>query len=341
MAKPPRLMLLAGVVALMGATATAPARAESPNRAGTVTAVAGPVSLVRPASNPQPLKFRDALYWRDVVEAHKAGIARVLLGGKTTVTVRELSSLTLREEKQSEGVRYVVDLVSGRVRASVAQMLMRPGDQVEVWTWNTTASVRGTDFIVETAEQPVRAGAFGLLGAPEVVQALAERGAPVRETVVVTLSGVVEVSNRLGGTGRVERIGAYEAVRLSGRQDPVRFQVSSDQVRVLLQGLTPPRPQQARSGDQAESVAQKVEGVALRTSSPTLKEFGQAGGNGSRLDGSKVNNNGKGLALGQVSAGAGGIGLGQTSVTGNLSQAVPLGLVTKGGIPPGQIKKIP
>jgi hypothetical protein len=250
------------MAALFGATTTG-TRAESLNRAGTVISVAGPVTVSRPAANPQPLKVRDTLFWRDVVEARKDGTARVLIGGKTTVTVRELSRLELREEILAEGVRYTAELVAGKVRASVARMLMRPGDQVEIRTRNAVASVRGTDFIVETVDRPGQAGAFGLLGVLDVAQGVADRGARTGETAVVTLSGVVEVSSRLTGVGRVEQVGGHQAVRVSGIQDPARVHVRADELKVLLRGLTPPRPQEARNGDRTEAVGTKVEGAAL------------------------------------------------------------------------------
>jgi hypothetical protein len=175
------LSLMVSVMAgtLFTGVATA---AETSKAAGQVMAVAGPVTVARADVTPHQLKFRDSLYWRDVVEARRDGIARVLLGGKATVTVRELTRLEVREEQRVEGVRYVADLVSGRVRASVARMLMRPGEQMEVWTFNTVASVRGTDFIVETAERPVRAGVFGLLGARDVGESVG--GRPVAVVVV-------------------------------------------------------------------------------------------------------------------------------------------------------------
>ncbi len=234
------------------------AAAEGLRGAGVVTAVSGPVAVTREESPAQPLKFRDPLYWRDVVEARKDGIARVLLGGKTTVTVRELSRLELREERQADGMRYTVELVAGKVRASVARALMRPGEAVEVRTRNTVASVRGTDFVVETVDRPSPAGAFGLLGVRDVAEGIPEGAGQTGETVVVTLSGVVEVTNRLAGTGRVERLGAYEAARISGRHDPVRFQVTPHMFRPALQGLTVPRPREVTSGDAAASVGEKV-----------------------------------------------------------------------------------
>ena len=312
------------MIALLGVVPPAVGGAENLNNAGTVTAVAGPVTVARLSATPQPLKFRDALFWRDVVEARKDGIVRVLLAGKTTVTVRELSRLELREEAMAEGMRYTAELISGKVRASVARMLMRPGEQVEIRTKNAVASVRGTDFIVETTERPSHAGAFGLLGVRAVAQAVADGSSPPSETVVVTLSGAVDVTNRLSGTGRVEHVRGYEAVRVSGRQDPLRFQVRTDDLRVLLQGLTPPRPQEARSGDKSEAVGTKIERAALAASAQGVRGFDQAGGDrrsrGRDQENGQANGQGSGgLAVGQANTSGSNSGSGQGSNSGGNS----------------------
>lgn len=270
-----RILLVLVLGALPGVLTAERAAAAAPNLAGQVAAVAGPVTVTRADASPFPLKFRDTLYWRDVVDARKNGIARLLLGGKTTVTIRELSTVELREDIQAEGIRYTVGLLSGKVRASVARMLMRPGEQVEVWTRNVSASVRGTDFIVETTSDPVTGSV---------------------ETVVVTLSGVVDVSNRLAGTGRVEQVGPSQAVRVRGTQDPVRFQVSADAMKRFLEGLTPPRPQEARSADQT-AVEAKLEGIALATSVEDIKASGPGRGQASVKSGN-------GLSGGVATSGA-------------------------------------
>ena len=340
MKKAPRL-LLAGVAVLVGVASASVGHSENLSNAGTVTAVAGPVTVARLSATPQPLKFRDTLYWRDVVEARKDGIARVLLAGKTTVTVRELSRLELREEVMPEGIHYTAELVSGKVRASVARMLMRPGEQVEIRTKNAVASVRGTDFIVETLAVPSQAGAFGLLGVRQVAQAMADGSSQSGETVVVTLSGVVDVSSRIAGTGRVESVRAYEAVRVSGRQDPLRLQLTGNDLKVLLQGLTPPRPQEARSGDKSEAVGKKVEGLALATSAQGVRVFGQGQGNGNGLALGQSNTPGggqsNGLALGQGHGN--GLALGQGNGVGNGQGSVPAANGNKPATPPGQAKK--
>src|SRR3972149_4084022 len=146
-----RVFLVLMVSVMAGTLFTGMAAAETSKAAGQVMAVAGPVTVAREDVTPHQLKFRDNLFWRDVVEARKNGIARVLLGGKAT--------------------------------------------------------------------------------------------------------GPGAVANPRAGTGRAERIGAYEAVRVSGRQDPIRFQVSANELRVLLKGLTPPRPPEARSGGREAAVA--------------------------------------------------------------------------------------
>ena len=94
-------MRTARVLALMLSALTASlipgvVEADPAKVAGKVIAVVGPVSVTRPERPAHPLRFRDDLYWRDVVEARKDGMARVLLGGKATVIVRELSSLELQ-----------------------------------------------------------------------------------------------------------------------------------------------------------------------------------------------------------------------------------------------------
>lgn len=188
------LFLLPMVSWLTVGLSTRPAEAAPPREAGVATAVEGPVTVTHPFTPTRLLKVNQGLNWRDVIETPKNATAQLLLDQKTTVTIRELSRLELRKERLPRGVRYVVELLSGKVRMSVDRALMRPGDQVQVRSRNAVASVRGTEFIVETAGD---------------------------STTVYTLSGVVEVANRRGAPVRMERIGAYEVARVSGRKAPV------------------------------------------------------------------------------------------------------------------------
>ena len=63
------------------------------------------------------------------------------------------------------------------------------------------------------------------------------------KTVVTVLSGLVEVSSRLSGTGKVERVGASETSRVRGTQDPVQSRLSLDHLKASSQGLIRPRLQ--------------------------------------------------------------------------------------------------
>ncbi len=208
------LWLLIAVVALIGVGLPAVSAAGSSNSVGTATAVSGSVTVTRIAAARKPLKFGDTMYWGDVVEVPKNGFARLLLWGGTTVSVRELSRVELQRELRADGMRYTLELVWGKLRVSVARMLMRQGGDVDVRTRNAVASVRGTDFIVETREPPGQARGFGLLGTGAVGEI---------ETVVTTLSGLVELSSRPPGTGRVERVQTSETFGVRGSQDPVRL----------------------------------------------------------------------------------------------------------------------
>ncbi len=62
---------------------------------GVVTALKGEAQLSRAATQ-SPLRFKDDLILRDLIDTQEKSLARVLFGGKSTVTVRELSSLEVR-----------------------------------------------------------------------------------------------------------------------------------------------------------------------------------------------------------------------------------------------------
>lgn len=141
------LVLLAGVV---------PAWGQDAKGVGVVTALTGRADLKR-SQAPQPvgLRLRDALFVRDVVDTQKESLARILLLGKSTVTVRELSRLEIREETLPDGgQRAGVDLAVGKIRVMVARRLMKAGEQIEIRTPNAVAGVRGSDGLVEVGALP-------------------------------------------------------------------------------------------------------------------------------------------------------------------------------------------
>jgi len=123
-----------------------PEVASAQKAVGVVTALKGKAQLTRAASQTL-LRFKDDLILRDLIDTQERSLVRVLIGGKSTVTVRELSSLAVREELLPGGAtRTVHDLSSGSILVNVARSLMGRGDEVQIRTPNAVAAVRGTIF---------------------------------------------------------------------------------------------------------------------------------------------------------------------------------------------------
>ena len=128
-------------------------------KAGVVTTLEGNVTAARTTSaQPVALKFKDDVFVNDRVVTGDRSLARLLLGGKAVVTVRERSALTITEVPG----RSTIDLDSGKVAVAVAKDKMRPGEQIEVKSPNAVAAVRGTVFVVEV----IRASASDALVCP-------------------------------------------------------------------------------------------------------------------------------------------------------------------------------
>ncbi|MBI3058048.1 MAG: FecR domain-containing protein, partial [Deltaproteobacteria bacterium] len=125
--------------------------------AGVVTGLQGQAQLTRQAApSPLPLRFKDGVIIRDVIDTREKSLARILFGGRSTVTVRELSRLEVREEILPTGAkRDVYDLSSGAILVNVARQLMRPGDEVIIRTPNAVASVRGSTIFCQCILVPV------------------------------------------------------------------------------------------------------------------------------------------------------------------------------------------
>ena len=139
---PTAIFLLLGLTTHLSLYDLAIAQQQS---AGVVTGIQGQAQLTRPAVAPSALKFKDGVVIRDVVDTREKSLARILFGGKSTVTVRELSRLEVREELLPGGARRDVhDLSSGAILVNVARQLMRPGDEVVIRTPNAVAAIRGS-----------------------------------------------------------------------------------------------------------------------------------------------------------------------------------------------------
>ncbi len=182
-----------------------PAWGQEVRGVGVVTALTGQADLKRPQVPQALLKVRDNLFVRDVVDTHEQALARILLMGKSSVTVRELSRFEIREETRPDGTqRALIDLAAGKIRVMVARGLMKPGDEVQIRTPNAIAAVRGSDGIIEATTLPdgrpqtsvlVASGAFEVTAPSTRPIAMAEAwsdlpsGIRVAQAPIVSLGG--------------------------------------------------------------------------------------------------------------------------------------------------------
>src|SRR5881409_1730352 len=140
---------------LVALTLISPASAFAQlTKAGVVTTLQGTATVTRASlSQPQPLKFRDDVFVQDRVVTGDDSVARILLGGKAIVTVRERSSLTITEAPSVS----TVNIGLGRAAIAVAKERMKPGETVEIRTPNAVAGIRGTIVIVEVDQTTAQA----------------------------------------------------------------------------------------------------------------------------------------------------------------------------------------
>jgi FecR-like protein len=117
-------------------------------RAGVVTQLQGKVTTTH-ESVPKPiaLKYRDDVFLRDKIVTGDQSLARVLLGGKALLTIREHSLVTITEAPG----RSAVDLKSGRLSLAVAREKLQPGETVDIRTPNAIAAVRGTVVVADAS----------------------------------------------------------------------------------------------------------------------------------------------------------------------------------------------
>ena len=152
---------------------------------GTVTRVSGHVIVSRGTSNEMStLKFKDSLFDHDRIGTGERSSARLLLGGKALVTVRELSSLTIAEQPDRAGLR----LTGGTVALAVAGQRMRPDESVDIHLPNAVASARGAVLIAEAtrATGPAVAVIHVLSGRVEVITESATLWLTRHQSVTVT-----------------------------------------------------------------------------------------------------------------------------------------------------------
>ena len=136
------------IVALLLAFLLAiPAIALAQDAIGVVTALKGKVRLTRGATQTD-IGFKDRLISRDVISTQDYSLARVLFGGRSTVTIRELSRLGVTGTLHYTGTfRTIHELKEGEILVNVPQGLIRQGDEIQVRTLNALASLRGASLL--------------------------------------------------------------------------------------------------------------------------------------------------------------------------------------------------
>ena len=215
--------LVALVVVLVAVPAAVFGQATSP--AGVVTVLEGNVTARRVAlPDPVPLKFKDDVFFRDTVTTGDKSLARMLLGGRAVVTVRERSVLTITDIPATG--RATIELESGKFALAVAREKMRSGEEIQIRTPNAVAGVRGTVVITEVERQ----GAQTTTGVPAVVTNFHV----LRGDITAQLLDAAR--NPLGTPFPVGTLQTFSAAGLAApRVQPV----ASDQIPRIISGLQP------------------------------------------------------------------------------------------------------
>ena len=239
----PALAWLALAVYLLPATAFAQA-----TKAGVVTTLEGNVTAARAvAAQPVVLKFKDDVFLQDRVVTGEQSFARLLLGGKAVVSIRERSAVTITEVPG----RSTIDIESGKIALSVARDRMQPGEVINIKTPNAVAGVRGTVVI---AQVTYRQGPGGVRQPLSDLWVLRGRV----DATHISLAGV-----RLSPA---VPLGARE----SFRADPTTAAKGSftpEQIGTIVEGLRPQQPQDPGTASQGPARLEAVNtAMALLTS---------------------------------------------------------------------------
>jgi YVTN family beta-propeller protein len=239
--------VLAATLAVLTFTPTAVLAQAT--KAGVVTTLEGNVTVTRVAlPQPQPLKFKDDVFTLDKVTTGDRSIARMLLGGKAVVTVRERSTLTITEVPG----KSTIDLDAGKIALAVAKDKMKPGELIEIRTQNAVAGVRGTVVVAEVSRATAQAGG----------------GAPALVTTFYVLSGQVFGQQINAATGQLVgapvQVSTLQAFRASGIAPASVTNIPPGQVAQIVSGLSSSRPQHVSGGgDNAASDTAMSQTVAL------------------------------------------------------------------------------
>lgn len=188
------------------------AAAAQPSLAGVITLVRGPVTVVRPsASEPLPLQLRDGIFVEDTIATGENGFARVLLGGKAVVTMRERSTVQIFED----GSTSTIVVGEGKIAVAVARELAKTGELIEIRTPTALATSHGA--VVIAGVTPDRSMFTVLRGLVDVtrIEPLGRRAVGPR----VMLRGNQELTVPTPGLLRPQRVNPRAIERLAADFD--------------------------------------------------------------------------------------------------------------------------
>lgn len=216
-------------------------------KAGVVTALEGSVTVTRAATRQSaPLKFKDDVFLEDKITAGNRSIARLLLGGKAIVTVRELSTLTIR---QTPG-QATVELESGKIALAVARDQMRSGETITIRTANAVGAVRGTVVVAEVVRQSAQVG--------PALPAVVTNFYVLRGTF---LAASFNPLTRVAGTP--VPVNVLQGFSAAGAAAPRVAPITQAQLAGITSGLRPTAPQYKEGGASKDAV--KVQSMQTAT----------------------------------------------------------------------------
>jgi hypothetical protein len=205
---------------------------------GVVTAVQGQAQLTRPAvAKPTLLRQKDGIMIRDVIDTREKSMARMLFGGKATITLKELSRFEVREETLPGGAtRSTVELNSGALLLNVARELMKPGDEVIIRTDNAVAAVRGSMVYAETHEPGQ--SAFAQISGEAILSCPTSATSATASLTRLTATDVkgLGVNCNLGAIRTITE--EYTAILLRSFQLPRAITGAGNSSQILKNGLT-------------------------------------------------------------------------------------------------------
>ena len=247
----------AGLPALGAILLAAPAAADDTGaRAGIVTAVYGTATVSRASLvTPHALKFRDDVLVHDRIATGTESLARILLGGKAVVTVRERSVVTITESSSMS----TVDVLSGKIALAVAKERMRAGEAIELRTPNAVAGIRGTVVIAEVAGRGAAASTrFTLLTGTIDVTRLDAARQPIGAAATLTPLQTITIDRALSPVRSItpaEGHAASNAFRLPLNTRPRRGTewVAREQVAEAVALIDSDRPRGAESRPDVKS----------------------------------------------------------------------------------------